>query len=149
MGWDAYACRSVQDHLFNLDNYDPEPLLDTEMRRVFEEASAELKRQTGRGGANLCTGELSGAWSKRCLSLATPISCSTEEDERGVLCWSPEIVQRANALADWSYTVEEIEDEKIDKDDTLFLGLLTCIKDDARVFLQTCAEHGYAISFSG
>ncbi len=83
------------------------------------------------------------------MSLATPLSCRTEENERGVLCWSSETVQQANALADWSFSLEEIDADYLGQDDPLFLSLLTKHKDDARFFLQTCAEHGYAIGFTG
>ncbi len=52
MGWDAYAYRSEQEFLFRLDNYVAEPHLDPEMRQVFEEAAAELKRQAGHDGVS-------------------------------------------------------------------------------------------------
>ena len=146
MGWDGYAYRSTEQALFSLDNYDPEPHLDADMRLVFEEATAELKRQTGHGGDCLCDGELGGGWSKKCLSLATPISCSTSDNENGVLCWSPETVQEANALADWSFAVERIEEDDKEME---FRDLYSRIKDDARFFLQTCAKHGYAILLTG
>lgn len=150
MGWDAYAYRSEQEFLFRLDNYVAEPHLDPEMRQVFKEATAELKRQTGHGGANLCDGQMGGGWSKRCLSLATPFSCRTEENERGVLCWSSETVQQANALADWSFPIADIDEDYAEsEEDISFFNLLSCIKDDARFFLQTCAKHGYAIGFTG
>ena len=141
MGWDAYALRSV-DKVNN-----GEPQLDAEMQQVFEEATAELMRQTGNGGACLCDGQLGGSWSKKCLFLATPISCDTAENEEGLLVWSPETVRRANALADWSFPLEEIdEDYKRYPEELNFLATL---KNDARFFLQTCAEHGYAILFTG
>jgi hypothetical protein len=150
MGWDAYALRSV-DKVNN-----GEPQLDAEMQQVFEEATAELMRQTGNGGHCLCDGQLGGSWSKNCLSLATSISCDTAGNEEGLLVWPPETVQRANALADWSFPVEAIDlDYRVDgtvnsyEDDPNHLNLLTTIKNDARFFLQACAENGYAILFTG
>jgi len=138
MGWDAYALR-------NVDKVNSgEPHLDAEMQQVFEEATAELMRQAGNGGVCLCDGGLGGSWSKKCLSLATPFSCDTAENEEGLLVWSPETVQKANALADWSFPVEEIDEAHPE-----WLDLLATHKNDARFFLQTCAEHGYAILFTG
>lgn len=145
MGWDAYALRSV-DKVNN-----GEPHLDAEMRQVFEEATAELMRQTGNGGACLCRGELGGSWSKICLSLATPVSCDTADNAKGLIVWPPKTVQWANALADWSFPVKEIDEEYADEgyEDTDWLSLLMTMKNDARFFLQTCAENGYAILFTG
>ena len=143
MGWDAYALRSGDKVNSG------EPHLDVEMQQVFDEATAELWRQTGNGGACLCNGELGGSWSKKCLSLATPISCDTAENVAGLLVWSPETVQRANALADWSFAVEKIDEDYDYIDDPDGLSLLATIQNDARFFLQTCAENGYAILFTG
>ncbi len=146
MGWDAYAYRSVQDCLLNLDSYDPKPHLDAEMRKVFEEANAELKRQVGNGG-EIIDGELGGALSKKCLLLATPISCSTSDSERGILYWPPEIVQQANALVKWNYQVEDEPD--YNEDDPEAECWLRHAKCEARLFLETCSRYGYAILFSG
>jgi len=146
MGWDAYAYRSVQDCLISLDSYEPKPHLDPEMRQVFEKANAELKRQTGDGG-EIIDGELGGSLSKKCLLLATPISCSTVGSKRGVLCWSPETVQEANALANWKCRIED--EPYYNEDNPEDEWWIRHAKCEARLFLEACSHHGYAILFSG
>lgn len=145
MGWDAYAYRSVEDALLSLDSYDPKPHLDPEMRQVFEKANFRLRKQIGDGG-EIIDGELGGSLSRRCLSLATPISCSTAGSERGVLCWSPETVQQANALADWGYRIEdEPYSNEDDPEDERWIRHAKC---EAQIFLEICSHHGYAILFT-
>lgn len=140
MGWDAYAYRSVEDFMLNLDSHDPKPHLDSEMRIVFEEANAILKKLTGDGG-EIINGQLGGSLSKKCLTLATPVSCEPN-NQRGVLFWSPETVQKANALANWHYVIED----KTEDFDRVWYEYIKC---ETRIFLQVCSHRGYAIVFSG
>jgi len=139
MGWDAYALRSVDDV------NSPEPHLDAEMRAIFEQANAELKIQVGDGG-EIIDGELGGALSKKCLLLATPIACYEPDNESGQLCWSPELVRQAYALADWNYRIED--EPYYDEDNPEDEWWIRHGKCEARLFLETCSRHGYAILFT-
>ncbi len=139
MGWDAYAYRGVHD----IDIC--EPHLDAEMHTVFKEANAELRRQVGDGG-EIIDGELGGSLSKKCLLLATPIVCYEPNSETGVLWWSPEVVQQANALACWSYRIED--EPYYNEDNPEDEWWIRHAKCEVRLFLETCSRHGYAILFT-
>lgn len=139
MGWDAYALRSVDDV------NSTEPRLDAEMHIVFEEANAELIKLVGDGG-EIINGGLGGPLSKKCLLLATPIACYEPDSETGSLCWPPDVVQKANALAHWSYRIEDEPD--YDEDSSEDEWWLQHAKCEARLFLEICSRHRYAILFT-
>lgn len=146
MSWDAYAYRSVEHYLHNskvfYQNSVLSPHLDSEMRTIFEQANASLRKLTGDGG-QIVDGELGGSLTKVCLKFATSVSCEPDK-ESGLLMWSSETVQEAEALADWDFDVEKlpVDDGGFDRD------WYEYVKCETRLFLQVCAQNKYAILFS-
>ena len=136
MGWDAYALRHEDDV------NSPEPHLDAEMRTIFEQANAELKRLVGDGG-EIIDGELGGSLSRKCFMLATPIACCNES---GLLCWPSDVVQKACSLANWDFRIED--EPYYNEDDSEAKWWILHAKCEARLFLETCSRHGYAILFT-
>lgn len=143
MSWDAYAYKHYEDALYSLDNYNPPPHLDLEMRVVFEKANDALKAITGQGG-NIVDGEMGSRLHKECLRAATSVSCESD-NERGILIWSSQTVQEANSIADWNFDVESLPEDLVyfDREWSEY------VKCETRIFLQVCAQNEYAILFSG
>lgn len=148
MGWDAYAVTSIEAA-------DSGERLNPALRAVFVEASEKVFQKRGRRGQ--LDGTL-GSTSLPFLQLATNLVCIDYDSQDGRLFWPKEMVQRANAQADWdfglderfkrvydalyaippAYNILDIEDEEGFQGD----------KWEVRVFLETCAENDLAIMFT-
>jgi hypothetical protein len=131
MGWDAYATKQGKRLAHKWEQVGDGPattlvLADDEQRAIFAAARARVLEQSPVIDGFLETGGLDVSTCAKMLEEATDESAYSDDG------WSAEGVKLLAASANWEFEVDD--DER-------------WAYWSARVFLETCAAHGFGIVF--
>ena len=136
--WDAFATRDGAD-VYDWEN---KRVSDPVLSSAFRQADEELFRQSGtRNPEMLALGWIAYTETREPLETATGRKCYNTHSPDGIMHWSAEEVSQVNSTANWDfvYLPEFGED-----DDQFERGGYW----SARLFWQTCVEHGLGIRFA-